>query len=190
MSHVVSGKLRKAPFTKDGCGQEGQSKMYVLELAEVIKDWQTQENQYTNYKAMFFAKTDNAKAFYDRAFAEGSFVVVACEKIKAEVFNAENGNQYITLNMANPRLEGCLPVSDMNGQPQMQTPPAQQQQPQMAQQQPQYQPQNRPAQGQPQQPPQPQNQQAPNSWGNKPQQQGQQQAPKDPAMDFDQDIPF
>ena len=183
MSHVVSGKLRKQPFTKDGCGQDGNSKMYVLELAEVIKDWQTQENQYTNYKAMFFAKTDNAKAFYDRVFAEGSFVVVASEKIKAEVFNADNGNQYVTLNMDNPRLEGCLPASDMQSVPQPQT-----QQTQMAPQQPQYQqPQNRPAQGQQQQPPAPQNQQQ-QSWGTPPAQQAQpqQQAPQD----FDDSIPF
>lgn len=179
MSHVVSGKLRKAPFTKEGCGQDGQSKMYVVELAEVIKDWQTQENKYTNYKAMFFAKTDNAKAFYDRAFAEGSFIVVACEKIKAEVFTADNGNQYITLNMDNARLEGCLPVDDaMTNQPQQHA-PAQQQQPQMA---PQYQqPQNRPAQGQPQQPPVPQGQQAPQSWGT---------PPATKKNEYDDSIPF
>ena len=82
MSHVVAGKLRKAPFIKEGCGQDGQSKMYAIELAEMTKDWQTQEKSYTNYKALFFAKTDAAKQFYDHAFAEGAFVVVYCEKIK------------------------------------------------------------------------------------------------------------
>ena len=34
--HVVTGELRKAPYIKDGCGQDGQSKMYILELSEVI----------------------------------------------------------------------------------------------------------------------------------------------------------
>ena len=53
--HIVSGKLRKPPFVKDGCGQEGNSRMYGIELAEVIKDWQTQEKLYTNYRAVFFA---------------------------------------------------------------------------------------------------------------------------------------
>lgn len=110
--HVVSGKLRKPPFIKDNCGQDCQSKMYAIELTEVTKDWQTQEKSYTNYKAMFFAKTDGAKSFYDKAFAEGSFVVVAAEKIKPEIFNADSGKQYITLNLYDAKLESCLPVED------------------------------------------------------------------------------
>lgn len=133
MAHVVSGKLRKAPFIKDGCGQ-GDSTMFVVELSEMVKDWQTQEKQYANYKAMFFAKTDGAKEFYHKAFAEGSFVVVSCEKLKVDTFAADNGSTYVTLNMDNPRLESALPVSDM-GAPQQ---PSQQQQQQSTQQQQQY----------------------------------------------------
>lgn len=131
MAHVVSGKLRKAPFIKEGCGQ-GDSTMFVVELSEMVKDWQTQEKQYANYKAMFFAKTDGAKEFYHKAFAEGSFVVVSCEKLKVDTFAADNGSTYVTLNMDNPRLESALPISDMVvpqqggwGQPQQ---PAQHQQ--------------------------------------------------------------
>ena len=132
--HIVSGKLRKPPFIKDGCGAEGNSRMYGIELAEVIKDYRTDEKSYTNYRAVFFAKTDGAKQFYDQAFAEGSFVVVAAEKIKAEVYNAENGNQYITLNLDNARLEGCLPVESAHqqggwGQPQQPQAQPQQHQP-------------------------------------------------------------
>lgn len=117
MSHTVSGKLRKAPFVKDGCGQ-GDSRMYVIELAEVNKDYQTQEKSYTNYKAMFFAKTDNAKSYYDKAFAEGSFVVVSSEKLKVDQFQADNGTNYVTLVMENPRLEGALTAEDQGAQPQ------------------------------------------------------------------------
>lgn len=119
MSHTVSGKLRKAPFTKDGCGQ-GDSRMYVIELAEVNKDYQTQDKTYTNYKSIFFAKTDNAKAYYDKAFAEGSFVVVSCEKLKVDQFQADNGTNYVTLVMENPRLEGALTAEDQGAQPQQQ----------------------------------------------------------------------
>lgn len=105
MAHVVSGLIRKDVFTKDGCGQDGQSKMYAIELSEMVKDYQTKEKQYANYKALFFAKTDGAKAYYDKALANGSFVVVSCEKLKVEQ-REHNGQTYVSLLMDNPRLEG------------------------------------------------------------------------------------
>lgn len=117
MSHIVSGKLRKAPFIKEGCGQ-GDSTMFVIELAEMTKDYQTQEKSYTNYKAMFFAKTDAAKGYYHKAFAEGSYVVVQCEKLKVDTFQTDSGVTYVTLNMENARLEGALTVEDQGGMPQ------------------------------------------------------------------------
>lgn len=168
MSHIVSGKLRKAPFIKEGCGPQGDSTMFVIELAEMNKDWQTQEKSYTNYKAMFFAKTDNAKGYYHKAFAEGSFVVVQCEKLKVDTFQADSGVTYVTLNMENARLEGALTVEDQGGMPQ---------QPQQQQQQ---------GWGQPQQPQQaPQQQQY-----NAPQQQQAQPQYNEPPRDFDDNIPF
>ena len=63
MAHIVAGKLRKPTFIKDGCGPDGMSKMYGIELAEVIKDYKTGEKSYTNYKALFFAKTVAAKGY-------------------------------------------------------------------------------------------------------------------------------
>lgn len=174
MSHIVSGKLRKAPFIKEGCGQ-GDSTMFIIELAEMTKDYQTQEKSYTNYKAMFFAKTDAAKGYYHKAFAEGSFVVVQCEKLKVDTFQADSGVTYVTLNMENARLEGALTAEDQGGMPQQ---PQQQQQ----------------GWGQPQQPQQaPQQQRAPQQGYNQPQgnmnqppQQGGYQQPN-PPVDFDDD---
>lgn len=163
MAHIVSGKLRKAPFIKEGCGPQGDSTMFIIELAEMNKDWQTQEKSYTNYKAMFFAKTDAAKGYYHKAFAEGSFVVVQCEKLKVDTFQADSGVTYVTLNMENARLEGALTVEDQGGMPQ---------QPQQ-----QY---NAPQQ---QQVPQQQYQQ-------QPQQQAQQQYNQPPQGFNDSDIPF
>lgn len=131
MAHVVSGKLRKEPFIKQGVGQGGESDMFVIELAEVNKDYKTGEKTYTNYKAMFFAKTSGAKEFYGKAFANGSFVVVQSEKLKVDQFKADSGTTYITLMMDNARLESALPVSDMGeswGQPQQQQQSAPQQQ--------------------------------------------------------------
>jgi hypothetical protein len=167
MSHIVSGKLRKAPFIKEGCGAQGNSTMFVIELAEMTKDYQTQEKSYTNYKAMLFAATDAAKAYYHKAFAEGSFVVVQCEKLKVDTFQADSGVTYVTLNMENARLEGALTIEDQGGMPQQ---PQQQQQ----------------GWGQTQQP-----QQAPQQQYNAPQQQQPQRQPQQqPSTDYSDDIPF
>lgn len=114
MAHVVSGQIRKAPFIKEGCGQDGQSTMYAIELSEMTKDYATQEKQYANYKALFFAKTDGAKAFYAKAFEEGSFVVVGCEKLKVEQRD-HNGQVYVSLVMDNPRLEGAMTNEQQQG---------------------------------------------------------------------------
>ena len=128
MAHIVAGKLRKPTFIKDGCGPDGQSKMYGIELAEAIKDYKTGEKSYTNYKALFFAKTDAAKGYYDQALAEGSYVVVACEKIKLES-REHNGQVYHSLVMENPRLEGAnypeTAKSQNWGQPQQAMPQSQ-----------------------------------------------------------------
>ena len=106
MTHIVQGKIRKAPFIKEGCGPDGMSKMYAVELAEVVKDYKSGEKLYTNYKAMFFAKTQNAQAYYDQALAEGSYIVVSCEKLKIEQ-REHNGTTYITLMMESSRLDGA-----------------------------------------------------------------------------------
>lgn len=106
MTHIVQGKIRKAPFIKEGCGPDGMSKMYAVELVEVVKDYKSGEKSYTNYKAMFFAKTPNAQAYYDQALAEGSYIVVSCEKLKIEQ-REHNGTTYITLMMDSPRLDGA-----------------------------------------------------------------------------------
>jgi hypothetical protein len=128
MTHVVSGKLRKATFIKDGCGPDGMSKMYGIELAEVVKDYKTGEKSYTNYKALFFAKTPNAQAYYDQALAEGSYIVVSCEKLKIEQ-REHNGQTYTTLMMENPRLDGAnYPEQGQQQQQQQQRQPAQQNQ--------------------------------------------------------------
>lgn len=135
MTHIVQGKIRKAPFIKEGCGPDGMSKMYAVELAEVVKDYKSGEKSYTNYKAMFFAKTPNAQAYYDQALAEGSYIVVSCEKLKVEQ-REYNGQTYITLMMESPRLDGANYPEQAQQQGQQQASQQyQQQQRQQAQQQ-------------------------------------------------------
>ena len=133
MSHNISGKIHKAPFTKEGCGPEGNSKMYSVELSEMIKDYRSGEKTYTNLSQfLFFAKTDAAKSFYDQAFQEGSFVVIDCDKLKIEQ-REHNGVNYVTLMGENCRLSGAQ-YSQSSPAPQQQAPrpPAQQPAPQMA----------------------------------------------------------
>ena len=104
--HIIHGELRKAPFIKTGCGQDGQSTMFIVELSEVIKDRQTGEKAYTNYSAAIFAKSPAQIDYYSTSLVEGNFIVVNCEKLKVDV-NESNGKQYIKLQMEGARLEGA-----------------------------------------------------------------------------------
>ena len=179
MSHTISGKLHKAPFTK----QLQDSTMFAVKLSEVTKDRQTGEKVYTNYEAVLFAKTANAIQFYTDATAQGSFVVISCEKLQIKTSDC---GQYTSLSMENARLEnasyqqGASQAQQNAPQPQQSwgnapQAPAQQAAPQMAA--PAY---NQPApvQHAPQQTPVPQNPAT---------QQVQYAQPQ--AID-DQDIPF
>ena len=117
--HIVHGELRKAPFVKTGCGQDGQSTMFIIELSEMIKDRQTGEKLYTNYSAAIFAKTAAQIGYYNTSLVEGNFVVVNCEKLKVDV-SESNGKQYIKLQMENARLEGAKYIESNNQAPRQQ----------------------------------------------------------------------
>jgi hypothetical protein len=117
--HVISGELRKAPYIKTGCGQDGQSTMFIVELSEVIKDRQTGENTYTNYSAAIFAKSPAQIGYYTTSLVEGNFIVVNCEKLKVDV-SESNGKQYIKLQMENARLEGAKYIENNQQQQQPQ----------------------------------------------------------------------
>lgn len=115
MAHTVSGELRKAPFIKPGCGQDGQSTMFAVELSEMMKDYQTGEKAYTNYKAVIFAKTQGQIDYYNSVLVEGNFIVVTAEKLKIDVSPC---GQYTKLNMENARLEnaGYIAANQSQGQ--------------------------------------------------------------------------
>ncbi len=116
--HIIHGELRKAPFIKQGCGQDGQSTMFIIELSEVIKDRQTGEKQYTNYSAAIFAKSPAQISHYQTTLVEGNFVVVNGEKLKVDVSDS-NGKQYIKLQLENAKLEGSGYIdSNQQGAPQ------------------------------------------------------------------------
>ena len=104
MSHTVSGKLFKAPFIKPGCGKDGQSTMFAFKLSEKTKDFKTGQDVYANYDAVIYAQSQGQIDFYTQATAEGSFVVVSCEKLAPKISDC---GKYVNLNMENARLENA-----------------------------------------------------------------------------------
>ena len=131
--HIVHGELKKAPYIKSGCGQDGQSTMFIIELSEMIKDYQTGEKAYTNYSAAIFAKSPAQIDYYNTSLVEGNYVVVNCEKLKVDV-SESNGKQYIKLQMENAKLEGAKYIQAKQA-PQQQAPQQQAPQQQAPQQQ-------------------------------------------------------
>lgn len=121
MAHTVSGELRKAPFVK----QLTDSVMFAVELSEVIKDYQTGEKQYTNYKALLFAKSQAHIDYYNSVLVENNFIVVTAEKLKIEVSDC---GQYTKLFMDNARLENAGYITQQAPQQQQQYNQAPQQQ--------------------------------------------------------------
>ena len=119
--HIVHGELRKAPYVKNGMGQDGQTTMFIIELSEMIKDRQTGEKLYTNYSAAIFAKSPAQIDYYNTSLVEGNYVVVNCEKLKVDV-SESNGKQYIKLQMENARLEGAKYIEAKQGGFQQQPP--------------------------------------------------------------------
>ena len=118
--HTIFGELRKAPYIKSGCGQDGQSTMFIIELSEMIKDRQTGEKSYTNYSACIFAKAGPQTDYYNSSLVEGNYIVVTGEKLKIDV-SESNGKQYIKLQLEGAKLAGSKYIeSNQQSAPQQQ----------------------------------------------------------------------
>lgn len=122
--HVITGQIRRAPFTKEGQNANGNWKMFAVDLSERYKDKDGQ-TQYTNYRAVFFAK-ESMLDWYNEAFQEGKVVSVSAESLSVDVRD-KDGKTYVTVNMNNPRLEFSQ-RGDSATQQQMQNQQPQQQQ--------------------------------------------------------------
>lgn len=184
MSHTVSGSIRKAPFIKEGQNNNGNYTMFCFELSEFNKGFNGGEDSYTNYDIALFAKTQGAIDFHTKAIAEGSFVVINCDKLLIDKQQGGNGNEYIKLKMMNANLSG---FSNPNAQATQQNNFAPQQQAQGG-----YQPQQAPQQRGGFVPQQQQRQNPQNAARVAPMNQHPQPAPQ-PANNFDgfsDDIPF
>ncbi len=134
--HVITGQIRRAPFTKEGQNANGNWKMFAVDLSERYKDKDGQ-TQYTNYRAVLFAK-ESMLDWYNEAFQEGKVVSLSAESLSVDVRD-KDGKTYVTVNMNNPRLEFSQ-RGDSATQQQMQNQQRQQQKQQQQQrQQPQQQ---------------------------------------------------
>ena len=134
--HVITGQIRRAPFTKEGQNANGSWKMFAVDLSERYKDKDGQ-TQYSNYRAVFFAK-ESMLDWYNEAFQEGKVVSVSAESLAVDVRD-KDGKTYVTINMNNPRLEfsqrgdGGVQQQQPRQQQQAQQTQQQQQQPQRQQ---------------------------------------------------------
>ena len=122
--HVITGQIRRAPFTKEGQNANGTWKMFAVDLSERYKDKDGQ-TQYSNYRAVFFAK-ESMLDWYNEAFQEGKVVSVSAESLAVDVRD-KDGKTYVTINMNNPRLEFSQ-RGDAVSQPHQHQPKQQQQQ--------------------------------------------------------------
>lgn len=105
MSHTVSGLIRRSPHIAQGQNNNGTYTMFCFELSEFNKGTQGNEDTYTNYSVALFAKTPGAIEFHQKAIAEGSFVVVSCDKLTIDKQSGNDGKEYIKLKMMNASLD-------------------------------------------------------------------------------------
>lgn len=136
MPHVITGQIRKEPFTKEGSNNNGRWKMYAVELSERMKIRNhngEDETVYSNYRATFFAK-ENVMQWYDEAFQEGKVVSISSDTLHLASRQGNDGTVYVTAEMIRPQLQfSQRDPAQQQGQGQQQ--PHQQQRQQQPQQQ-------------------------------------------------------
>ncbi|QFP93010.1 putative single-stranded DNA binding protein [Escherichia virus ECH1] len=131
--HVITGQIRKAPYTKDGQNAKGNWKMYAIEMSESYKT-KDGERKYSNYRITMFA-SEAQISWYDEAFQEGKVISVSGDSLAVNE-REHNGKVYITLELQNPRLMFSQRGSELA--PQQQRQQHQQQQRQQPQHQSQF----------------------------------------------------
>ena len=140
MAISITGKLNKAANQF----QAGESTGFGVRLGVRYYDRETQQNEYTNYEAVIFAKAPAQVQFYQQALVEGSVIELSGTTQKIKSFDGQNG-QILSIEIHDAKL-GFVHTGN---QPQQQ-----QQAPQQQYQQPQQQQHNAPQQQQGYQQPQ------------------------------------
>ena len=100
--HVITGTIRKAPFTRTGTSAKGEWQLFAVELSESWKD-KDGNRQYTNFRASLFASTPGSINYNKEVLVEGAVVSVSSETLQV-VSREHNGKTYTHLEMINPKL--------------------------------------------------------------------------------------
>ena len=87
MSVSITGKLNEAANEF----QAGESIGFGMRLGEKYYDRDTQQNEWTNYKFVVFAKNPNQINFYREALQKGAVVEVTGKKQKIDKYEGQNG---------------------------------------------------------------------------------------------------
>lgn len=100
--HVITGTIRKAPFTRTGTSAKGEWQLFAVELSESWKD-KDGNRQYSNYRASMFASTPGSINYNKEVLVEGAIVSISSETLQV-VTREHNGKTYTHLEMINPKL--------------------------------------------------------------------------------------
>ena len=152
MAISITGKLNKSASQF----QAGDSTGFGVRLGVRYYDRETQQNEYTNYEAVIFAKAPAQVQFYQQALVEGSVIELSGTTQKIKSFDGQNG-QVLSIEIHDTKL-GFVHTGN---QPQQQ-----QQAPQQRQQQQYNAPQQQQQQYAPQQQAQPQCNQPSDDYAN------------------------
>lgn len=141
MSTTITGRLQK-PANEF---QAGECTGFGVRIGKKFRDPKTKQDDWTNYKAVIFAKSQAQIDFYRSALIENTVVEINCEDQQIEK-QEYNGKEYLSINMINANLKAVY--TEKQAQPAQQQPPQQQayQQPPVNQQQPNQRTQPQPAQ--------------------------------------------
>lgn len=120
--HVITGTIRKAPFTRNGTSAKGEWQLFAVELSESWKD-KDGNRQYSNYRASMFASTPGSINYNKEVLVEGAIVSISSETLQV-VSREHNGKTYTHLEMINPNL--VFAKAPEGGQSQQKTQPQQQ----------------------------------------------------------------
>ena len=131
MAISITGKLNKAANQF----QAGESTGFGVRLGVRYYDRETQQNEYTNYEAVIFAKAPAQVQFYQQALVEGSVIELSGTTQKIKSFDGQNG-QVLSIEIHDAKLgfvhTGNQPQQQQQQgwgqQPQQQRAPQQQQQ--------------------------------------------------------------
>jgi|TARA_R110000744_G_scaffold352592_1_gene458743 hypothetical protein len=121
MTTSVTGKLNKAASIFNA----GESTGFGLRIGVQYYDRETKQKEWTNYEAAIFAKNPQQIEFYKSSLVEGSVVELSGESQKIKTFDGQSG-QSISIELLNAKV-GYI-FTNNNSQPQQQQAPQQQQQ--------------------------------------------------------------